>query len=169
MTKVKRTILSIAIAILYVLFIAYAIQTFYSAPKYENFCGVEKPAYIYQTQEDCEVNGGTWTAYPARSESIDDIKGYCELYEQCSEEYEQAEEKYNRNIFFITLILGLLTIIGAVILQLESVSAGFMAGGVLLVVYGTIRYWGDLSDIWRTVMLGLALALLVWIGYKKLK
>jgi hypothetical protein len=44
-----------------------------------------------------------------------------------------------------------------------------MGGAVLLIIYGTIRYWGSLSDVWRTIMLGLALVILVWIGYKKLK
>ena len=47
--------------------------------------------------------------------------------------------------------------------------AGFMGGGVLLVVYGTLRYWGALSDVWRTIMLGVSLAVLVWVAYKKLK
>ena len=169
--KARKIILSIAIVVIFLIFVAYAIETFYPSPKRAD-CEYN----YYETQEDCEANSGKWTAYPERAPAkpIEDESGevvlengYC--VEQCQTEYETSTEKYNRNVFFISLILGLITIIIAVLLSIESVSAGFMAGGVLLVIYGTIRYWGSLSDVLRTLMLGLALAVLVWIGYKKLK
>ena len=172
--KAKRAILSVGIAILFVLFVAYAIETIYPSPDYDDFCDSD---YVsYSDQATCEANNGKWRDYeegekprPVLSEDGIELEGYCDVHFYCREDFDNVEEKYNRNIFFVSLIIGLITIVVAVLLALESVSAGFMGGGVFLIVYGTIRYWGSLSDVLRTLMLGLTLAVLVWIGYKKIK
>jgi len=169
-SKAKKIILAIAIAILFVMFIAYAIETIYPSPKYESYCNPNQKQYYNQT--DCEHANFTWTSYPTyipEKMAPVGVSGYCDTYSKCQKIYEDANQVYNRNIFFISLIIGIITIIIAVLLSLESVSSGFMAGGVLLIIYGTIRYWGSLSNWLRTLMLAFALAVLVWIGYKKLK
>jgi len=153
-----------------VLFVAYAIETVYPSPKYEDYCGEYK---VYSDQASCEANDGKWTDYgefeKPRAVSNGEIEGYCDSEFNCRQDLENVREVYNRNVFFVSFVLGLVAIVAAVLLALESVSAGFMAGGVFLIVYRTIRYWGSLSDIWRTLMLGFALGVLVWIGYKKIK
>ena len=161
--KTKHVILAIAIAILFLLFVAYAIQTFYPEPTRTNLNWG-----LYEARGECEGAGGEWVSVddkiPVASENVDEPeipRGYCYLQDK-------VIERYNRNVFFISLIVGIITIVVGVLLSMEAVSAGFMGGGVLLVVYGTIRYWGSLSDVFRTIMLGLALVVLVWIGYKKL-
>ncbi len=166
----KKIILSIAIAIIFVLFIAYAIETIYPSPKYEKYCPVIEKTIL--NQSDCDLYNGTWNVYPnyvPDKTAPVGVQGYCDTYVKCQKPYESASEKYNRNIFFISLVIGLITIILSFIFVVEAVSSGFMAGGVLLIIYGTIRYWGSLSDILRTIMLGFALAVLIWIGYKKLR
>lgn len=166
--KAKKIILSISIAILFVLFVAYAIETIYPSPKYENFCTLNMNQYY--NQSDCEANNGTWTdnlAVPDKTAPAS-VSGYCDTYTKCQEQYTAASNPYNRNVFFISLVVGILTIIISVILAVESVSSGLMAGGAILVIYGTIRYWGSLSNIWRTLMLALALGILIYLGYKKL-
>jgi hypothetical protein len=114
--------------------------------------------------------GGKWeenVAYLGDSENS--VEGWCDRDFFCREDYDKAMENYNRIIFFFSLVIGLLTFVVSVSFLADAVSAGFMGGGVLLIVYGTMRYWGSLSDILRTIMLGFALGVLVWIGYKKLK
>lgn len=172
-TKAKKIILSVAIAIIFVMFVGFAIESFYSSPKYDDFCDEIKTAEFIDNTERCEEVGGKWVNYdderpvPVKIDG-EIVTGYCDRDFECREDYETSREVYNRNVFFVSLIIGIITIIIAVLLSLESVSAGFMAGGVLLIIYGTIRYWGALSDVLRTLMLGLALVVLVWIGYKKL-
>ena len=168
-SKAKKIILAIAIAILFVMFIAYAIETIYPSPVYNDYCRVEKQ---YYNQTDCEQANFTWTEYPTyipEKMAPVGVSGYCDTTSKCQKSYDDTNQVYNRNIFFISLIIGIITVIIAVLLSLESVSSGFMAGGVLLIIYGTIRYWGSLSNWLRTIMLAFALAVLVWIGYKKLK
>jgi hypothetical protein len=177
MQKTKKLILVIAITILFVLFIAYAIESFYASPKYENYCE-EFSFDKYDNQEMCESNSGKWyengvgsgeRAVPIKVGIDENSTGYCDVDFTCRQELDNDREIYNRNIFFISLTIGIITIIISALLAIEAVSAGFMAGGVLLVIYGTIRYWGELSDVLRTFMLGIALGVLVWVGYKKLK
>jgi len=168
----RRTVLSIGIAILFVMFVGYSIETFYASPNYEDFCNGRDFVQI-NSQDECILKNGTWINYsneivPKNLENETIPTGYCDFYSICNEEYNSASESYNRVIFFLTLFIGIIIFLIAVSLLSEPVSAGFMGGGVLLIVYGTIRYWGSLSDIWRTIMLGFALAVLVWIGYKKL-
>jgi len=162
--KGKKVIISIGIAILFVMFIAYAIESFYPSPTYEKFCpDIDKPIL---TQEECQANNGTWQQYPKPTEFEE---GYCDTYSNCYEDYRKASEPYNRNVFFIAISLGLIVLILSFIPILETVSLGFMSGSILLIIYGTIRYWGSLSNIWKTIMIGFALAVLIWISYKKLR
>ena len=71
-------------------------------------------------------------------------------------------------VFFVSLAIGIIILIVSFIPALEIISLGVMSGAILLIVYGTIRYWGNLSNIWKTIMIGLALGVLIWISYKKL-
>lgn len=167
-TRSKRVIFSVAIAFVSVFFFAYAIQAFYPAPQYEDFC--DRDAYIKQitTEAGCNEAGGRWTDYEKDSLNMD-IKGYCDVNYFCQMEYDEARKPYERNVFFANLILGIILFVAAFFLALDAISSGLMGGAVMLIVYGCVRYWGELSDVWRTLMLGAALAVLVLLGYKKLK
>ena len=171
MVKIKHLILGIAIALISVFFFAYAIQAVYPAPKYEDFCLKQ----FYENKSICEEAGGEWN-YPNEDVYVSEGKepipsperGYC-INLKCDEDYRSARESYERNVFFANLIIGIVVLVGAFFLGLEAVSAGLMGGAVLLIVYATIRYWGSLSDIWRTVVLGLSLVILITLAYKKLR
>ena len=171
MSKLKNTILGIAIAIIFFLFVAYAIEAFYEKPEYTDYCEEFKTAKIVETQIACDEIGGKWTPYSEIARPIENQpvpQGYCDIDFTCREEWQSVLKVRDRNIFFIATIIGLITVVVAVLLKKESVSSGLMASGVFLIIYGTVRYWGDLSDVLRTLMLGLALAILIWLGYRKL-
>ena len=53
-------------------------------------------------------------------------------------------------------------------MNMASVSSGIMSGGILTIIYGTIRYWSDLPDYGRFIILGLTLIILIWLGYKRI-
>jgi len=171
-SKLKRTILGISIALILALFIGYGINTFYKPPKYEDFCEEKMTRKIIETEEECLAVGGQWNVQPVRvlEEDKTVIEGFCNADFTCSKEYQDVREIYNRNVFIISVIAGLISVIlGGIILKLESVSTGVMGGGVLSILYGTIRYWGDLADVGRFTILGIVLGVLIWIGYRKFK
>jgi hypothetical protein len=171
-SKAKQIILSVSIAIVFALFIGYGISTFYKAPKYEDFCSPELMNKMWGTQAECETVGGQWTTntYVCPPDSAKPCEpGYCDPSFTCRKGFDAKTNIYDRNVFVICLILGLSAIItGGIFLGVESVGSGLMGGGVLTVIYGTIRYWGQAPDLLRFSILGIVLAVLVWIGYRKL-
>lgn len=95
--------------------------------------------------------------------------GYCDSYFYCNQDFQKVNENYNRNVFIVASGIGIIALIIGFALGMASVSAGFMGGGVLTILYGTIRYWSDLPDYGRFIILGITLAILIWLGYKRIK
>ena len=71
-------------------------------------------------------------------------------------------------MFIVASGIGIIALIIGFALGIASVSAGLMGGGVLTILYGTIRYWSDLPYYGRFIILGITLAILVWLGYKRI-
>ena len=67
------------------------------------------------------------------------------------------------------MILGVASLVAGIFISATSVSIGLSLGGVLSLIIGSIRYWSDMDDILRVIMLGVALLALIWVGIKKLK
>ena len=77
---------------------------------------------------------------------------------------------YNRNVFIILEIAGLIAfLLGLFAINAKAVSNGFLGGGVLSLIIGTVRYWSGMDDYLRFGILGIALAILIWVGYKKIR
>ena len=167
-SSVKQVILAISIALVFVFFVAYAIQTLYASPEYDRYCNTTAPV-DYASQISCEAAGGKWNPYIGEKPIGENRTGYCYSDFKCNEDYNSDREVYERNVFGANVVIGLVVLVASFLLALEAVSNGFMAGGALLIVYGSIRYWGNLSNIFRTVLLGIALVVLIIVGYKKLK
>ncbi|MBI2208259.1 hypothetical protein HYU50_02085 [Candidatus Woesearchaeota archaeon] len=196
MPKFKHIILAVAIAIVFAFFVGFGISAFYPTPKYEDFCG-QREFKEMVTKESCETANGKWNpaeiarAVPAKigpnqllctklSEKDNAItldcqsqeqlenQGYCDLYYYCSQEFSKVNEKYNRNVFIIATGIGIIALIVGIALKLASVSAGLMGGGILAIIYGTVRYWSDLPDYGRFIILGITLVILIWLGYKRI-
>ena len=185
MSKIKVIILGISIALVLAFFFGYGINTFYKPPENKDFCKkgefypvrgefIAKPTppekdcvYIEPDESlrlDCTEKEGAITANYDDNGCVESY--YCEM---CYKEFRDAREIYNRNVFIIDTILGVISLVIGAFLHLPSVSSGIMGGGILTIIYGTLRYWGDLPDYGRFIILGIALGILVWIGYKKFK
>ena len=199
MPAFKHVLLAIAIAIVFVFFVGFGIASFYKAPKYEDFCvqrefkealtkdkceadngkwvsyegydrGIPKPA-IAGNQLLCTKFDEKGKNVTLNCETIDQItqSGYCDLDFYCREDFDKTREKYNRNVFIVATGIGIIILIVGFALKMASVSAGLMGGGVLTILYGIIRYWTDLPDYGRFIILGIILAILIWLGYKRIK
>lgn len=173
-SSIKVVILSVAIALISVFFFTYAIQSVYPSPEYEDYCNKESYKLEINSSAECEDIGGQWSAYEGDIEGNIALrmavypKGYCDRDFTCRGEYDDMKDTYERNVFFVNLIIGISVFVVGFFLAIEAVSSGLMGGGVIMLFYGTIRYWGNLSDVWRTVMLGISLVILIWLGYRKL-
>ena len=151
----KETILFVAIALTFVFFVGYGIEVFSASPQYNNFCSDKY--YELDSQEACEEDGGSWR--------ID----HCNPPKECQEQFDIAQNKHDQVVFIISTIVGLIAILVGIILKKKVVGTGLLGGGVILIIYGTLRYWQHANDLLKFIILGAALATLIWIGYKKLR
>jgi hypothetical protein len=161
--NLKKFSFGAGIAILTFFVIMYGFNVFYPQPKYDNFC--DESLYQATTQEQCLSYGGEWIAYP---ESKDlSVSGYCACSKENLENYEAQNESYSRNIFIVSLILGILVLVaGAFLIKLEFVAGGLMIGGVFTLLYGTTSYWQFAGEILKFVLSLIGLVLLISIAYK---
>lgn len=164
--KWKKLALSLAIVLVINVFFNVGLETFYPAPDYNNYCKSEEMNKIYDTAETCEAADGIWNQGTAK-----DAVGYCDLWSHCSEAYNTAMEPYNRNAFVTLTILGVVTLlIGLLMGGLPmAVANGFLYGGVISILIGTMRYWTLMDDYLRFIVSGVALFLLILVGIKRLK
>ena len=168
-SKVKEVILGISIAIVFVFFIVFGMRAFFGEPEYEDFCDENLNRKIIKTEQECVDQGGRWDPNIPRPVKLEEEnEGYCEADFTCKQEFDSVREKHNKKVFIVAGILGLLVIILAAILHLPSVSSGLLGGGVLTILYGTLRYWSNLADWAKFIILGITLAALIWVGYTKI-
>jgi hypothetical protein len=159
--KLKSVILSVTIAIVLSAFVIYFLNSIYPNPRYDDFCGqnerlYEKPT-VHENQTICEEYGGIWK------------NGWCDYTHECMQEYEKAREAHDLVALIVSTIAGITALTMGIILALPSVSSGLMLGGTFLIIFGTGSYWQYFNNWIRTIILGIALTILIWLGYKKLQ
>lgn len=190
MLDIKRYAMIVGITILFATLVFVTIDAFYPEPKYDEYCGrghysrYSFPAKSYPAAEvpsitpnctevklpnkasiECEKDGGF-------IEFDYDEKG-CQIQDSmrcnyCSKEFNEKQKVYNRNVFLISAPIGLVAIFFGILWAIDFLGSGFMFGGIAVLAIGTTRYFSDMSKWMRVITIFLELALLIWIGYKKM-
>lgn len=177
---IKTVALAAGIVIVFNAFVNMGVKTFYPRPEWNDpeFCGAVE-GQTYETQEACEAVGGKWyesgeaaikpSVRPPPAYYSEEPRSWCDAYFTCQKTFETARELYDRNVFIILVAAGLVALgAGWAISGSPAVSAGFVFGGVVSFIIGTARYWSAMDDYLRFIILGVALAILVWLGYRKI-
>lgn len=176
--RVVKWALVIGIVVILNLFFNYALSLVYKEPAFDRFCPIALTSKTYTDKIMCTEVGGEWTettspVAPDKSNVSNPVQvsGYCNATFTCNQAYDTQMDSYNRNVFIILVILGVLSLVlGAFLTNLSSVVAlGFSFGGVLSLIIGAMRYWSDMQDVLRVVVLAVALGALIWVGIKKIK
>lgn len=184
----KKFGLGIAIIIVFNLFVNYGIDTFYKGPKYDDFCKPENVRQTIGSKEKCDSMGGLWSeniyyykgekmtesgaVVPAPAPVMEQKEpvGWCDAYFSCQKNFDEVNNVYKRNVFVIWTIAGAIAIAASFFLvAIESMSVTFIFAGLIALLVGTINYWSAMQDYLRFVILGIVLAMLIYIGYKKLE
>ena len=169
-SKVLKWSLIIGIVIVLNLFFNYALSVIYHSPEYNNFCKNEQVIEAITSKDQCISVGGQWNANVYNQVKMPDIQqpaGYCDQNYTCSKEFEEASKIYDRNVFVTLVVLGVITIGISFGLANMAVSQGLSIGGVLSFVIASMRYWGSADDLIKLMILGVALAALIYLAYKK--
>jgi hypothetical protein len=176
--NVKNLVLGVGIFIVYLLMLNYGIEAFYKSPQYDNYCSMNiyKEPYRLFEGKNCtnlnKISEMESLCYSGRGQPVNwtyDSTGCAQNFscDFCSKQFEDAQKGHSKIVFVISLIAGILTLlIGYGVLSVEPVGSALMASGVGAIFYGSVRNWMNLSDIWRFLLLLLALVLLIWIALR---
>lgn len=158
--------LIIGIAIVLNLFFFYAIKVIYPGKDYEDFCPQKQEIVKILTAEECIEKGGQWDGSFINKEET----GYCNQDFKCAQQYENFRAGYEKNVFIILIVLGAISFGVSFLTGInQTLATAFSVGGIFTFVIASMRYW-DLAEDWlHLLILGLALAVLIWLGVKKFK
>lgn len=178
----KKIALIIGIAILLPLFLGLFMDAIYAEPKYNTYCNDSMYSYpvapvkMYgQNQENCTDYSTTQNYSECINKQGNPRFKYdnnsCQIFDKCdycSINFNNAQQMYNRNLFFILAPIGLIVVLLGIYLTIDYIGAGLMFAGLITMFYATIRYFSDMSKVARALVILVELLIIIWIGYKKI-
>ncbi len=175
---VKKIAMILAITVLLPLFVGLFTDAVYKEPTYEDYCNNSFNNYpdkaIPITPVNCTQNYGAQMDKCYRdggSPEFNYTDTGCQEYSSCNycgKYLNDDQQKYNRNIFFILLPIGLIIVVLGLYLLVDYLGAGLMFAGLIIMFYATMRYFSDMSKILRALVILIELLVIMWIGYKKI-
>lgn len=137
-SRILRWSLIFGIVVVLNMFFSYTLSLVYHEPMYNDFCPVQ-----YDVQ-------------PPTTE----IK--------CSNDYNTAQNNFDRNVFIALVVLGAITVaLGNFLKGNMLLGQALSLSGVLSFIIASMRYWSYAGQWLKVVILALALAVLIWVAVKK--
>ena len=175
-SRVLKWSLIIGIVIVLNLFFNYTLSLVYKNPVFENFCPANQVNEIITTSKACVAQGGQWNESnfvptPVNlNQKTPTPQGYCNLQFTCQNNYNAAQKAYDRNVFITLVILGALCVaVGTFLKSNMVVGVALSLAGVFSFIIASMRYWSSAEDLIKVVILGIALAILIWVAIKKFR
>jgi hypothetical protein len=164
----------VAIVIVLNLFFNYAISLVYKMPEYQDYMPQNQVVEPITNKDDCLKVGGQWTdpdpryaepnpTYPKAAPAV----GYCDPNFTKSQEFQTAQKAYERNVFVVLVVLGVITLALGAMIANALLAVAFSWGGVLSLVIASMRYWSNAGNLLKVVILGVALGALIWVSVRK--
>lgn len=172
--SLKSTFLALGIAIVFAVFFAYGLNVFYEYPDYEPSNCYEK-FRCYDLIEPCKIENSTpEVGRKCNSEQFnsEEYKHCNELQKECEDEFASSNSRYiySKNSFYILLLISIISLVVGSVIKTDGVGSGIIGGGVLLIVYNLIltsSYWLRFSSYFKLSAIGVVLAILIYLGFKK--
>jgi len=174
--KLLKWALIIGIVVVLNLFLNYSISLFYKEPDYNIYFPQQQVVKPITTKEACLAVGGQWnentnlvpeggTQTPTTSPQISN--SYCDPNFTKQQEFDQVHKIYQRNIFILLVVLGVIFIILGAFIPNEIITLGFSWGGVFSLFTASFRYWSTADNLVKVIILALALGALIWLAVRK--
>lgn len=174
-SKLIKWAIIFGIVIVLNMFFNYAISLVYKEPT-SPYANQAQIVSNYANQADCLAVGGQWSEgdanYPKGAPVPVGIgtqvyKGSCDPYFTKQKDFENAQKIYQRNLFIILSVLGVVSLITGAFMINEIVSLGLSWGGVISLIIASMRYWSTADNLIKVIILGVALGALIWLAIKK--
>lgn len=176
---VKKVAMILAITVLLPLFVGLFTDAVYLEPKNEDYCNntyYDYPKVIPTAPTNCtDVYADLKVQECNNARGMPEFKygaSGCQEFKSCNYcnlAFDTARQKYNRNIFFVLLPLGLIIVILGIYLAVDYLGAGLMFAGLIVMFYATFRYFSDMSKTLRALVILVELLVIMWIGYMKIE
>jgi hypothetical protein len=144
----KKIALGFGIAVVFPMLIHYGVSTFVPSPKWQDY----------------QVSGRFDPGAPAEEKAL----GQAEQQKK-QEEYRAAEKRFQKHLFAFAVPLGLVALLVGAFLSLPAIGTGLMFGGIFSICDGYFNYWSELADVLKFASLLVPLALLIFLGYRRLE
>lgn len=169
--NVKNLVLGLGIVILFTLVLWQGVEAFYPSPNYSDFCPEVRTAEYVDNSVRCAELGGKWNsdlyAKPVDPDSSIREAGYCDLDYYCREEYDSARDSHSQKVFFISIVVAIFAFaVGYFVLSVEPVGSALIGSGFWSVFWGSVINWSNFSNIWRFLLLLIALVFVVWLALR---
>ncbi len=173
--KVFKWALVIGIIVVLNLFFNYTISLFYKEPNFDNYFPQTQIVEPITTKEACLKIGGQWVKGLTYNEknmrpnfiNSSQTKNYCNPNFTKQQEFNEAQKTFQRNIFIILVVLGVISLILGVFIANEIIALSLSWGGVLSLIISSMRYWSTADNLIKVLILGFALVALIWLAIKK--
>lgn len=143
----RQIAIGFGIAIIFPMLIYFGVSTFSPAPKLADFYAAP-PFNANATSQERQANA--------------------EKQQAGQKAYDEAEKVFAARLLYVAAPLGNEAIILGAFASVSAVGTGLIFGGIFLVATGYSAYWGNLEDSLRFISLLVALAVLLFVGYRKL-
>jgi hypothetical protein len=143
---VVKAIFGIVLAILVVSFINVGISLFYPSPKYEDYCQPYIPERL-----------------PVENKTFNQP----EADKLCYQNFDEAQNKYNRTIFLILAPIGLLLLIIGTLIPNLTLQIMLMGSGFINVVIAIVRNLQEKTSVF--IVLGILIIIGILFTIKKLR
>ncbi len=175
----KRYITAILITILYATLIFSIVDLFVQQPRYIDYCNISYPQPMLTNCTNVEPSNNLINECASKGGTIEPIyneSGCIESYRcnTCSASYNSAIEQYSLKRFIISTAIGVFSVVLFLSLRpkkkiVNAIYLGFMFGGLIGVLVGTIGYFRYMNDIIRILTISLEIGLVIWIALKSSK
>jgi hypothetical protein len=150
-------IISIILTVILVLTVNVGTSLFLNEPEYDKYCDYTKSPTIgtYEniTKEVCEENNGTWTPQNIQCVKEPCPQGYCDFYQKCNQEFQDALKPYNQFKFYIFAGLGFLLLLVGLFVKENLIQLTGLATGGILVAQGVGYNWQNKSIVFMALLL----------------
>jgi len=170
-------VLGLATAIILAALITLGIKAFYPepvAPQYPAYTPLAPVVPCPSADQQCLAHNAELEAQQqAQQQAIQD------QYNKESDAYQAAMQIYNKNVFIIGNVVGIIVfavgfwLVMSMMLASQAVPVGMMIAGLWSIVYGYARGWGSAGDQLK-FFVGLVVAVIViggsmWLMQRRLK
>jgi hypothetical protein len=144
----RQAAIGLGVAIIFPLLVYYGVRTFHAPPVWSEIVTVSARVYDAQTSpEERQANE--------------------QKRRQQEQAYNAAAKSFARILVVVSAPLGIAAFLVGAYLANVAIGTGLILGGIFTVTHGYWEYWRFADDWLRFVSLLVALALLIFVGYRR--